>query len=78
MKIYWNKRKRLHKERVLLPEEWFEHQHGRRFIVLEHQYDRRNVTRKHSILLILELKMIQRFYLRVRIRIADCFTVTMS
>ena len=51
MQIYWNKRKRLHKKTVQLPEDWFGtlHQHGRRFIVLEHQYGRRDVMWKHSI-----------------------------
>ena len=33
MQIYWNKRKRLHKKRVQLPEDWLGHQHGRHFIV---------------------------------------------
>ena len=36
MQIYWNKRKRLHNKRVQL-------QHGRRFIVLGHQYGRREI-----------------------------------
>ena len=54
MQIYWNKRKRLHKRRVQLPEDWFGtlHQHGRRFIVLGHQYGRRDVMWKHSIAII--------------------------
>ena len=44
MQIYWNKRKRLHKKRVHLPQDWFgTHQHGRRFIVMGHQYGRRDV-----------------------------------
>ena len=45
MQIYGNKRKRLHKKRVQLPQDW----HGRRFIVLEHQYGRRDVRWKRSI-----------------------------
>ena len=44
MQIYWNKRKRLHKKRVQLPQDWFGTPHGRLFIVLEHQYGRRDVT----------------------------------
>ena len=43
MQIYWEK-KRLHKKRVQLPREiGIEHQPGCRFIVLEHQYGRRDV-----------------------------------
>ena len=38
VQIYWNERKRLHKKRVQLPEDFLGHQHGRRFIVLGHQY----------------------------------------
>ena len=34
---------RLHKKRVQLPQDWFGHQHGGRFIVLGHQYGRRDV-----------------------------------
>ena len=48
LQIYWNKRSRLHKKKVRLPQDWFGHQHGRRFIVLEHQYGRRDVMWKHS------------------------------
>ena len=47
MQIYWNKRKRLHNKRVQLPQNSLRiglgHQHGRRLIVLEHQYGRRDV-----------------------------------
>ena len=49
MQIYSNKRKCLHKKRDQLPQEWLEHQHGRRFIVLEHQYGRRDVMSKRSV-----------------------------
>ena len=49
MQIYGNKRKCLHKKRVQLLEDWFGNQHGRRFIVLEHQYGRRDVMWKRSI-----------------------------
>ena len=50
MLIYCNKRKHLHEKRVELPQDWFfGHQHGRRFIVLEHQYGRHDVMWKHSI-----------------------------
>ena len=53
MQIYWNKRKGLHKKRVKLPKDWF----GTttwppfqpRFIVLGHQYGRRDVMWKHPI-----------------------------
>ena len=48
MQIYWNKRKRLYKKRVQLPEDWFG-KHGHHFIVLGHQYGRRDVMWKHSI-----------------------------
>ena len=46
MQIYWNKRKRLefNFQRIGL-----RNQHGRRFIVLGHQYGRRDVMWKHSI-----------------------------
>ena len=37
MQIYWNKRKRLHKKRVQLPQDWFGTQI---FIVLGHKYGR--------------------------------------
>ena len=51
MQIYWNKRKRLHKKRVQLPQNSLRiglgHQHGRRLIVLGHQYGRRDVMWKH-------------------------------
>ena len=51
VQINWNKRKHLNNKRVQLPEDWFGgHKHGRRFIVLEHQYGRRDVMWKHSIL----------------------------
>ena len=42
MQIYWNKRKRLQKKGVQLPEDWFGTPYGR-FIVLGHQYGRRDV-----------------------------------
>ena len=60
MQIYWNKRKRLHKKRVQLPQDWF----GTPiwppfscfgtpiwppFHCLGHQYGRRDVVWKHSI-----------------------------
>ena len=46
--IYANlleQKKRLRKKRVQLPQDWFgtPQQHGRRFIVLGHQYGRRDV-----------------------------------
>ena len=43
MQIYWNNRKRLHKKRVQLPQDFLGFQHGRRFIVLDYQYGRRDV-----------------------------------
>ena len=49
MQIYWNKRKRLHKKRDQLPRVGLGHQHIRHFIVLGHQYGRRDVMWKHSI-----------------------------
>ena len=51
MQIYWNKRKPLHMKRIQLPQDVLVHQHGCRFIVLEHQYGRRDVMWKRSILL---------------------------
>ena len=45
MQVHWNKRKHLHKGRVQLPQDW----HGRRFIVLGHQYGHRDVMCKQSI-----------------------------
>ena len=50
-KMYWNKRKPLHKKRIQLPQDclgtptWLPFQ----FIVLEHQYGCRDVMWKHSI-----------------------------
>jgi len=49
MQIYWNKRKCLQKKRVQLDRIGLAHQHGRRFIVLEHQYGCRDVMWKRSI-----------------------------
>ena len=49
MQIYGNKRKCSHKKRDQLPQEWLEHQHDRRFIVLEHQYGSRDIMCKRSI-----------------------------
>ena len=46
MQMYWNKSKRLRKKRVQITQKHrtcLEHQHGRRFIVLGHQYGRRDV-----------------------------------
>ena len=51
MQIYWSKRKCLHKKRFSSHRtglEHLEHQHGRRFIVLGHQYGRRDVMWKRS------------------------------
>ena len=52
MQINWNRRKQLHKNKVQLPLDWFgkptDHD-GRRFIVLEHQYGRRDVISKRFI-----------------------------
>ena len=36
-------KKALHKKRVQLSQDWFGHQHGRRFIVLGHHYGPRDV-----------------------------------
>ena len=41
IQIYGNKRNCLHKKRVQLPQDWFEHRHDRRFIALEHQHGAR-------------------------------------
>ena len=44
--IYKNKRKFLHKKRVQFPQGclgYLVHQHGRRFIALEHHYGRRDI-----------------------------------
>ena len=43
MQIYWNKRKRLHKKRVQLPEDWFGTPIWPPFHCLGHQYGRRDV-----------------------------------
>ena len=66
MQIYWNKRKRLHKKRVRLPRDWFGTPIWPPW---------RHVKTLYPVDL---GKMIQWLYLRVRIRIADRFTVTMS
>ena len=47
--IYWNKGKFLNKKRVQLPPDWFGTPTWRLFIVLEHQYRRRDVMWKRSI-----------------------------
>ena len=39
---------------------FFVHQHGRCFIVLQHQYGRREVMWKRSILVIVKLRLLQR------------------
>ena len=39
---------------------FFVHQHGRRFIVLQHQYGRREIMWKRSILVIVKLRLLQR------------------
>ena len=39
---------------------FFVHQHGRRFIVLQHQYGRREVMWKRSILVIVKLRLLPR------------------
>ena len=39
----------IRKEFSQLPQDWLARQHGRRFIVLEHQYGRRDVMGKRSI-----------------------------
>ena len=49
MQIHGNKRESLHEKRDQLPQDWLEHQHGRRLVVLEHQYGRRDVMCKRSI-----------------------------
>ena len=44
MQIYWNSRERLHKKKKLnYDRTGMGHQHGRHFIVLGHQYGRRDV-----------------------------------
>ena len=43
MLIYWNKRKHLHDKDFNSQRIFWLHQHGRRFIVLEHQYGRHDV-----------------------------------
>ena len=43
MLIYWSKRKHLHDKDFNSQRIFWLHQHGRHFIVLEHQYDRRDV-----------------------------------
>ena len=51
MQIYWNKRNRLHKKGVQLPEDWFGTLTWPPFhFVLGHQYGRRDVMWKHFIL----------------------------
>ena len=49
MLIYWNKRKHFHEKRVASQRIFLVHQHGRHFMVLEHQYDRRDVMWKRSV-----------------------------
>ena len=50
MQIDWNKRDvYIRKDFSQLPQDWLARQHGRHFIVLEHQYGRRDVMGKRSI-----------------------------
>ena len=49
MQIYWNKRKCLHKKRVQLPQDCFGTPTWPPFIVLGHQFCRRDVMWKHAI-----------------------------
>ena len=50
MQIDWNKESvYIRKECSQLPQDWLARQHGRRFIVLEHQYGHRDVIWKRSI-----------------------------
>ena len=50
MQIYWNKKKAFALEKSSTPTGLvFGHPHGQRFMVLGHQYGRRDVMRKHSI-----------------------------
>ena len=49
MQIYWNKRKRLHKKRVQLPQDWFVSPTWPLFHCLGHQYGRRDVMWKYGI-----------------------------
>ena len=48
MQIYWHKRKRLHKKRIQLPQDWFGTLTWPPFHRLKHQYGRRDVMWKHS------------------------------
>ena len=50
VQFYWSKRKHLHEKRVQLPQDWFVTPTFPLFIVLEHQYGRRDVMWKRSIL----------------------------
>ena len=50
MQIYWNKRNRLHKKRVQLPQDWFGHQHGRLFFVLGHHMNVAAVTSREVLI----------------------------
>ena len=49
MQIYWNKRRRLHKKRVQISQDWFGKPTWPPFHCLGHQYGRRDVMWKHSI-----------------------------
>ena len=49
VQMSWNKRKRLHKKRVQLPEDWFGTPTRPPFHCFGHQYGRRDVMRKRSI-----------------------------
>ena len=48
MQIYWNKRKRLHKKRVQLPQDWFGTPTLPPFHYLGHEYGWHDVMWKHS------------------------------
>ena len=49
MQIYWNKRRRLHKKRAQIPQDWVGTPTWPPFHCLGHQYGRRDVMWKHSI-----------------------------
>ena len=53
MQIYLNKGKRLQKKKFNSHGTGLKHQHGRRFIVLEHQYSRPDVMCENALSLVI-------------------------
>ena len=74
MQIYWSKRKFLPKKNCLNSQRiCLEHQHGRRFIILVHQYGRHDVLRKRSIIAQFEVFEICAQQMSAKVQVSSIF-----